>query len=192
MCFFSFATTQRLCLIILCLWLVVDAILAFRSAFLCEWRQSFEVASRVLGSFLLRTVSRTGRELCVIYRAVKIYKVFFGTYGSLRLRPLIFWLITLMHWLPFTCTVNLNNYQVCLAVELIKRQNSTKLVDPSTSRDICGLVIDRLHSAPQPTQEPYSVIANQCNFSMTHFFECHPRAMSFDGGMSDVGVSCKW
>jgi len=45
-CFFSFATTRRPCLIILCLWLVVDAILAFRSAFLCSGeRRKFGVVS---------------------------------------------------------------------------------------------------------------------------------------------------
>jgi len=51
-CFFSFATTRRPCLIILCLWLVVDAILAFRSAFLCSGeRRKF---SR--GGFIQHTV----------------------------------------------------------------------------------------------------------------------------------------
>jgi len=41
MCLFSLATTRRHCLIILCLWLVVNAILAIRYAFLCDWRWSF-------------------------------------------------------------------------------------------------------------------------------------------------------
>ena len=79
--FLCFQPASPLCdvlsLIILCLWLVVDAIPAFCSAFLCDWRQSFKAMLRVLGLILSRTVSRTGQEFYVIFRAFKRFKVFF-------------------------------------------------------------------------------------------------------------------
>ena len=75
MCFCSFATTRRPCLLILC-------------------REFCDHSFYVL--FLEEVVSYVSSVA-----HLEDVRSFFCIYGSIRLRPLIFWLITLMHWSSF-------------------------------------------------------------------------------------------